>query len=79
MDSTATLPARVSPIVKYWRIEREPIGRLNWPLARSQFLLKTSRPGVFAVGDVRAGNINRVASAVGEGSTAFVHQVLQRA
>ena len=38
----------------------------------------TSRPGVFAVGDVRGGNIKRVASAVGEGSIsiAFVHQLL---
>jgi thioredoxin reductase (NADPH) len=35
-------------------------------------------PGVFAVGDVRGGNIKRVASAVGEGSiaVAFVHRVL---
>jgi thioredoxin reductase (NADPH) len=49
-----------------------------WPLARSPYLLETSLPGVFAVGDVRAGNIKRVASAVGEGSIAiaFVHQVL---
>ncbi len=50
----------------------------GWPLARAPYLLETSRPGVFAVGDVRAGNQKRVASAVGEGSTsiAFVHQVL---
>ena len=36
-------------------------------------------PGVFAVGDVRAGNVKRVASAVGEGSiaVAFVHQALR--
>jgi thioredoxin reductase (NADPH) len=49
-----------------------------WPLTRPPFLLETSRPGVFAVGDVRGGNIKRVASAVGEGSIAiaFVHQVL---
>ena len=41
--------------------------------------LETSLPGVFAVGDVRGGNIKRVASAVGEGSiaVAFVHQVLR--
>jgi thioredoxin reductase len=41
------------------------------------YLLETSLPGVFAVGDVRKGNIKRVASAVGEGSiaVAFVHQV----
>ena len=50
----------------------------SWPLARAPHLLETSLPGVFAVGDVRAGNIKRVASAVGEGSIAiaFVHQVL---
>ena len=51
----------------------------NWPLARPPYLLETSRPGIFAVGDVRAGSIKRVASAVGEGSisVAFVHQVLR--
>ena len=51
----------------------------NWPLARAPHLLETSRPGVFAVGDVRANNIKRVASAVGEGpiSVSFVHRVLQ--
>jgi thioredoxin reductase (NADPH) len=50
----------------------------EWPLARTPYLLETSRPGIFAVGDVRGGNIKRVASAVGEGSiaVAFVHQVL---
>jgi len=51
----------------------------KWPLSRPPHLLETSRPGIFAVGDVRAGNIKRVASAVGEGSIAvsFVHQTLQ--
>jgi thioredoxin reductase (NADPH) len=50
----------------------------DWPLERAPHLLETSRPGVFAVGDVRAGSVKRVASAVGEGSMAvqFVHQVL---
>jgi thioredoxin reductase (NADPH) len=50
----------------------------QWPLDRPPYLLETSRPGVFAVGDVRCGNIKRVASAVGEGSIAisFVHRVL---
>jgi thioredoxin reductase (NADPH) len=49
-----------------------------WPLARSPYLLETSLPGVFAVGDVRSGNVKRVASAVGEGSIAisFVHRIL---
>jgi thioredoxin reductase (NADPH) len=47
-------------------------------LPRLPHLLETSLSGVFAVGDVRAGNMKRVASAVGEGSTAiaFVHQAL---
>ena len=50
----------------------------NWPLRRSPFMLETSLPGVFAVGDVRAGSVKRVASAVGEGSMAvqFVHRAL---
>jgi thioredoxin reductase (NADPH) len=52
----------------------------HWPPARSPHLLETSLPGVFAVGDVRSGNIKRVASAVGEGSIAIalVHQVLKQ-
>ena len=56
----------------------EDLAAARWPLARSPHLLETSLPGVFAVGDVRGGNIKRVASAVGEGSiaVAFVHQVL---
>ena len=51
----------------------------GWPLTRQPYLLETSLPNVFAVGDVRGGSIKRVASAVGEGSTAisFVHRVLQ--
>jgi thioredoxin reductase (NADPH) len=50
----------------------------RWPLKRAPFPLETSVPGIFAVGDVRANSIKRVASAVGEGSMAvhFVHQVL---
>src|SRR3954453_16351831 len=51
----------------------------GWPLARQPYLLETSLPGVFAVGDVRGGSIKRVASAVGEGSISIslVHQVLR--
>jgi thioredoxin reductase (NADPH) len=57
----------------------EDLAAARWPLVRLPHLLETSQPGVFAVGDVRGGNIKRVASAVGEGSIAisFVHQVLQ--
>jgi thioredoxin reductase (NADPH) len=57
----------------------EELAAAKWPLARPPHLLETSRPGVFAVGDVRGGNVKRVASAVGEGSIAisFVHRALQ--
>jgi thioredoxin reductase (NADPH) len=56
----------------------EDLHTAAWPLARPPHLLETSLPGVFAVGDVRGGNIKRVASAVGEGAiaVAFVHRVL---
>jgi thioredoxin reductase (NADPH) len=59
-------------------IPRESLAGARRLSTRSPYLLETSLPGVFAVGDVRAGNIKRVASAVGEGSIAisFVHQVL---
>ncbi|GEO05921.1 fused response regulator/thioredoxin-disulfide reductase [Adhaeribacter aerolatus] len=51
---------------KFWKLEREP------------FLLETCSPGIFAAGDVRAGAMSRVASAVGEGAMAikFVHEYL---
>jgi thioredoxin reductase (NADPH) len=60
-------------------LSRDELTEAHWPLSRPPHLLETSLPGVFAVGDVRAGSIKRVASAVGEGSItiAFVHQVLQ--
>jgi thioredoxin reductase (NADPH) len=59
-------------------LSAEDLAKAHWPLARAPHLLETSLPGVFAVGDVRGGNIKRVASAVGEGSIAvsFVHQIL---
>ncbi|MGF7036810.1 FAD-dependent oxidoreductase [Mucilaginibacter lappiensis] len=49
-----------------------------WKQDRDPYLLETSCPGIFAAGDVRSGSMNRVASAVGEGSMAisFVHQYL---
>jgi thioredoxin reductase (NADPH) len=50
----------------------------EWPLNRAPLLLETSVPGVFAVGDARAGSVKRVASAVGEGAMAvhLVHRFL---
>jgi len=50
----------------------------GWPLHRVPYPLETNLPGVFAVGDIRADSVKRVASAVGEGSMVvqFVHKVL---
>jgi thioredoxin reductase (NADPH) len=49
-----------------------------WPLSRPPQMLESSLPGVFAIGDVRAGSVKRVASAVGEGATSvsMVHRAL---
>ena len=49
-----------------------------WTLERRPQMLETSLPGVFAVGDVRANSVKRVASAVGEGAIAvsLVHRTL---
>ena len=56
----------------------DDLAAAGWPLARPPYLLETSRPGIFAVGDVRGGNIKRVASAVGDGATAvrLAHEYL---
>ena len=60
-------------------LSQENLSTAQWSLARQPYLLETSLPGVFAVGDVRGGSIKRVASAVGEGSTAIsiIHKILQ--
>ncbi|TAE24639.1 MAG: response regulator [Candidatus Kapaibacterium sp.] len=57
---------RSQDFLKFWKLDRGPL------------LLETSVPGIFAAGDVRSGAMNRVASAVGEGSMAikFVHEYL---
>jgi thioredoxin reductase (NADPH) len=57
----------------------EDLTSAQWKLTRRPYLLEASLPGVFAVGDVRSGNVKRVASAVGEGSIAvsMVHKILQ--
>ncbi len=56
----------------------DPQSSSAWTLARAPYMLETSLPGVFAVGDVRSGNVKRVASAVGEGAIAvhLVHRAL---
>jgi thioredoxin reductase (NADPH) len=60
-------------------LSSDELAATKWPHTRSPYLLETNRPGIFAVGDVRGGNVKRVASAVGEGSiaVALVHQVLR--
>ena len=59
-------------------LSQDDLTAARWPLARSPYFLETSMPAVFAAGDVRAGNLKRVAAAVGEGANAvsFVHRVL---
>jgi thioredoxin reductase (NADPH) len=60
-------------------LDRSALDSRVWDgLSREPFMLESSLPGVFAVGDVRSGSVKRVASAVGEGSMAvrFVHQYL---
>jgi len=54
------------------------LAEARWPFARPPLLFETSRPGVFAIGDVRANSVKRVAAAVGEGSVCvqLVHKVL---
>jgi thioredoxin reductase (NADPH) len=56
----------------------EDLHAAGWPLHRPPYLFETSVPRVFAVGDVRAGSVKRVASAVGEGSVVvqLIHRVL---
>jgi thioredoxin reductase (NADPH) len=51
----------------------------GWKPKRDPYLMETSVPGIFAAGDVRHGVMRRVASAVGQGSTAinFVHEYLK--
>jgi thioredoxin reductase (NADPH) len=60
-------------------LSSDELNAARWPLPRRPYLLETSLPGVFAVGDVRGGSVKRVASAVGEGSisVSFVHRALQ--
>jgi len=75
MPHTAWLPGEIRTdqdgFIKTGRAvleDRQSLAR--WPLKRQPFLLETSRPGVFAAGDVRAGSMKRVASAVAEGAMA---------
>jgi thioredoxin reductase (NADPH) len=59
-------------------LRQDKLENQGWMLDRQPFLLETSIPGVFAVGDVRHGSIKRIAAGVGEGSTAIqlIHQYM---
>ncbi len=59
-------------------LQPDDLTQAGWSLRRQPYLFETSIPRVFAVGDVRAGSVKRVAASVGEGSTAvqLVHRVL---
>ena len=59
-------------------LTEEDLQQARWPLKRRPYLLESSLPRVFAVGDVRSGSVKRVASGVGEGalSVHFLHQTL---
>jgi thioredoxin reductase (NADPH) len=59
-------------------IDSAALAEARWPFARPPMLFETSRPGVFAIGDVRAGSVKRVAAAVGEGSVCIqlIHKAL---
>lgn len=51
----------------------------NWKLKRDPYLMETSVPGIFAVGDIRFNAVRRVASSVGQGSIVvfFVKKYLE--
>jgi thioredoxin reductase (NADPH) len=77
--STDWLPAEISRDERGYVVTGADAARTGrWKAPRVPFLLETTAPGVFAVGDVRAGSVKRVASAVGDGSLAiaFVRQYL---
>ncbi len=76
---TGWLPAAIERDARGYVITGPDVLRSgHWAVGRDPYLLETSVPGFFAVGDVRAGSVKRVAAGVGEGSMAiaFVHQYL---
>jgi thioredoxin reductase (NADPH) len=60
-------------------LQAEELAEARWPLTRRPYLLESSIPGVFAVGDARSESTKRVAAAVGEGSICvqLIHRALQ--
>jgi thioredoxin reductase (NADPH) len=56
----------------YVLTDRDASG-VHWTLDRPPFTFETCVPGIFGVGDIRAGSVKRVASAAGEGSVVIQH------
>lgn len=75
---TDWLPAAIQRDDQGFVLTGSDVDLTHWPLGRPPLALETSVPGVFAVGDVRANGIKRVAAAVGEGSVSvpMVHRYL---
>jgi thioredoxin reductase (NADPH) len=76
---TAWLPPAIDRDARGYVITGPAVSKSGaWPAQRDPYLLESAVPGIFAVGDVRAGSVKRVAAGVGEGSMAiaFVHQYL---
>jgi thioredoxin reductase (NADPH) len=77
---TDWLPAEIEKDARQFVLTGAALsGSPRWTVRREPFLLETSRPGVFAAGDVRSGSVKRFASCVGEGAMAvqFVHEYLK--
>jgi thioredoxin reductase (NADPH) len=77
---TAWLPTAIARDARGYILTGAELLRTGlWNGERDPYLVETLVPGIFAVGDIRAGSVKRVASSVGEGSiaVAFVHQHLQ--
>jgi thioredoxin reductase (NADPH) len=76
--NTGWLDSRVALDDKGFVLTGAALPAGSWQLARAPYFLETSRPGIFAVGDVRSNSIKRVATAVGEGAAAVqsLHDVL---
>jgi thioredoxin reductase (NADPH) len=77
LTGCAALDERGFVLTDRW-LEDEHLGDRWETLGRRPLPFETSHPGLFAVGDVRAGSTKRVAAAVGEGSAAVrsVHDYL---
>jgi thioredoxin reductase (NADPH) len=84
--ATPAAPTGSGPKRRVTMAMKQPSTQGSWRVSRSSLavrmpsMLETSVPGIFVAGDVRAGSVKRVASAVGEGSMAvmYVHQYLRQ-